>query len=1046
VSTQTILAAIGYAVGSYFGYPQLGAIVGSLVGAALAPTTKTTGPRLDDQKVTVSTYGAGVPTIYGNVRVGGNVVDSTDKIEIGTTTSQGKGGGTENTSYKYFVHMAVSLCATPVDGSLVSIRKIWKDGKLIYNASSGIPLASAIASTTSPYSFAVLYQGREDQLPDPLEELQHGIGNVPAYRGVVRVRLNAVECPGGRVPQFSFELCVGASFGYTVSDFYTGPDASVLKHCSYAPDFSSITTMFGRNWTNGGSEFGVEVQNIFPDGSMTVMSRFTAATSRMAAAGNSDEVCFVNTGATESLPLYYYKADGSYRTFQMAENAVSDWVRYAKRGKYFAAGLITGFNAGTGPFIYDFESGVMQGKLNLGTYVSSLGLSDLYLYVLRNSVIERYLLADLSYQGTVGGTLPFFNATGSVLHVVSDNEIWVSQSDGSVRAVLNGILTTKFTGLGADFTNIGRCYGGSLHANGLMLLASTGAVNTVNSYAFASSQLNISSYPVANIISEQCVRSGLSAGQFDVSNITDTVHGYTLTNPASARANVSPLMTAYAIDATEENGVVRFFYRSALTPVAVVAYTELSASDNGGAPGDPMPLARAQEADLPHTVSISYINRDFDYQTSTEKSIRQTTISRLDQTIDLPLSVGSDVAATTAQRVLLDAWNDRNKRSFKVTRKYAFVSPGDVVTITFQDGTLIDWRLTKVTDTGVLLEWEGVPADSTIYKQVVTGSAGYSPQSVAPISPPTQVQLLDIPLLRDADNNAGIYAALAGASVTSWLGAELFVGDDDTNLTSRGTVSADAPIGFAQTVLASARTGFIDESNIFTVNLGGDTFSSVTRDTLLSGGGEYWALGAPGRWEIGASAKSASLGNGLFVLSRHLRGLFGTERFTGTHTATDSFILLRIAGMLRPNMSVGDLGQFKSYRAVSTTRTFSSASSQKYSNTGEGLMPLSPLNLRRSTSPTNDITLSWDRRSRLSMNYMTGTVPLGETTEHYSVEFWTSSAFTTLAGTLTTTAASLTITSAQQSSFGLTPGATTFVRVRQYSDSIGVGHPLQATA
>ena len=1041
MSTQTILAGIGYAVGSYFGYPQLGAIVGSLVGAALAPTTKTTGPRLDDQKVTVSTYGAGIPTVYGNVRVGGNVVDSTDKIEVGSTTSQGKGGGTENTSYKYFVHMAVALCATPIDGSLVSIRKIWKDGKLIYDASSGIPIGSALASATSPYSFAVLYQGHEDQVPDPLEELQHGIGNVPAYRGVVRVRLNAVECPGGRVPQFSFEICVGATTSTVIRNFYTNA-TSFLKSVSYAPDFSSVRMLYGRNWTNHYDQYGVEVVNISADGSSVILSKFSASTNRPPARGSSDETCFLNSRYFESNTLHYYNAGGVEKLFVFPGVAtVSDFMEYTKKGNLLVVGHRDGVGT-TGPYVFDFNTGALLADLAIGK-IAGLGLTDDYLFILRNGVIEQWELQSFTLYSTVC-SVPGFSLTFSRLCVVSDFEIYVSVN-GTVMRYANGGLVTQFTGMDGSLGNV---FGSAFYVRGNMALGNyAGANGNISSdLQFAQNGLTTAKYPVANIISEQCVRSGLSAGQFDVSTITDTVHGYTLTNPASARTNISSLMTAYAIDATEENGVIRFFYRSALTPVAVIAYAELAAIEDGGTPGDPMPLARAQEAELPHTVSVSYINRDFDYQTSTEKATRQTTISKLDQTIDLPLSVGSDVAATTAQRVLMDAWNERNKRNFKVTRKYAFVSPGDVVTITFKDGTLIDWRLTKVTDTGMLLEWEGVPADSTIYKQVVTGSAGYSPQSVAPLAAPTRVQVLDIPLLRDVDNNAGIYTALAGAGLTGWTGAELFVGDDDTNLTSRGIVAAAAPMGFAQTALATAPSGLIDESNIFTVSLGGDTFSSVTRDVLLSGGGEYWALGAPGRWEIGASATGASLGGGLFVLSRHLRGLFGTERFTGTHTATDSFNLLRVAGILRPNMSVGDLGQLKSYRAVSTTRSFDSATSQKYSNTGEGLMPLSPVNLRRATSPANDITLSWDRRSRLSMNYMTGTVPLGETTEHYSVEFWTSSAFTSLAGTLTATAASLTISSAQQSAFGLTPGAVVFVLVRQYSDSIGVGHPLQATA
>jgi hypothetical protein len=217
-------------------------------------------------------------------------------------------------------------------------------------------------------------------------------------------------------------------------------------------------------------------------------------------------------------------------------------------------------------------------------------------------------------------------------------------------------------------------------------------------------------------------------------------------------------------------------------------------------------------------------------------------------------------------------------------------------------------------------------------------------------------------------------------------------------------------------------------------------FSSVTRDVLLAGGAEYWAYGAPGRWEIGASAQGDSLGGGRYILSRHLRGLFGTERFTGTHAVGDVLVLLRIAGILRPDTGVGGIGQTKSYRAVTKGRSTDSVASQTYANTGEGLTPLSPINLRRTS--TNDFTV--DRRSRLAMNNLTGALPLGETTEAYSWAFYSSGTYATLLGTVVTNTA--TVTAAQITAIGVTPSATAFLKVRQVSDSIGPGHELQATA
>ena len=108
-------------------------------------------------------------------------------------------------------------------------------------------------------------------------------------------------------------------------------------------------------------------------------------------------------------------------------------------------------------------------------------------------------------------------------------------------------------------------------------------------------------------------------------------------------------------------------------------------------------------------------------------------------------------------------------------------------------------------------------------------------------------------------------------------------------------------------------------------------------------------------------------------------------------------------------------------------------------------MPLSPVNARRSMSITNDITLTVDRRSRLAMNNATGAIPLGESVESYAWQFYTDGTFSVLVGSLITSVSSVTVTSAQQTAWGLTPGATLNFRVAQNSDSVGIGHQLETT-
>lgn len=1064
MSTQQILGVVGGVVGAFFGYPQLGFVVGSLVGGLLTPGEKTEGPRVDDLKVQVSTYGAGIPILYGTERVGGNVVWSTDKIETSTTETQGKGGAPEHTTYRYFVHMGIVLCETPRDGSTINIVQIFQDGKLIYDARSGIPLGSALASAENPHAFFVLYQGHADQLPDPIEELhEDGPGSVPAYRGVVRIRMNAVECPGGRVPQYSFVLTNSPS--ESESTFLSGLFYRRLKSAtdgfwSFVYDLSYFIDTY---WSSGESENQLLSRiDLAPVFNYCAEPAFVVGEERPTALFGKG--MFVE-GVNRSTVWVVDIESGTKRMI---------WDQdFDNPGPAYSGDLKAAFDVQTNRYAVGRQSGgingidiiALTGSMHACDMTDATGTSPLVfdasvVYAL-NLVAGHYVLsckdADTGnhIDTFVGPAAPFGNMVACSLDL----------KDGSIFAFLFGVpfinkcscyqLAVAKDGSGhpvsvtwilkgddivlGDANTLPPFGGASLYFKGDGIVVGPGVGGGGSSWQYTRFHaITPQNVMVKSIIEDQLERCG--EARYDLSGIpdTDTLNGYKLQNPASARSNIDPLLTAFAIYIVDEDEVIKFKKYEDIVSEASIAYDELGQAEDGSEPADAMPLNRAQEIDMPRSVAVSYIDPTFDYQTASEKEVRQVTEATEDMIVEMPMATTSDHAKQVASMILFAKWRAQNTRSFKTSRKYAFLSPGDGVTVEYPRGTFRLWRITSMTDTGVLCEFNVEPGDSELYTQTAIGASGYVGQQVAPIAPPTRLQLLDIPILRDQDNNAGIYAALDNFG-EGWTGGELFVGYSDSDLTSRGTVSTDAPIGFTETFLGNASSGFVDESNRVTVNIINNDFSSVTRDVLLANGGEFWACGAPGRWEIGASATGDSLGDGRYILSRHLRGLFGTEANAALHQSGDTFVLLRIAGMLRPAMGAGDIGQSQRYRAVSKGRSFNSAPSQSYTNTGEGLMPLSPVNLRRSN--TND--LSVDRRSRLAMNNSTGALPLGETTEAWAWEFYTTSSFATLIGTALTNTA--TVTAAQITAAGATPSGTLYVRVSQISDSVGRGHELQAT-
>lgn len=212
--TTVLGGALGFVIGGPFG-AQIGAMLGGMIGSTLfGPTIK--GPRLNDLKVSASTYGAAIPEIYGTVRIGGNMIWSTGLKE--TKHKSGGKGGPKQTTYTYDCTFAMALCKGPID----DVLRIWADGKLIYDVAGGstrfnfddasfadILLLIAQSKKKKKKNIRMrVYRGDEEQLPDSLIVADKGAGNVSAHRGIAYVVFEKLQLEdfGNRVPQLTFEI------------------------------------------------------------------------------------------------------------------------------------------------------------------------------------------------------------------------------------------------------------------------------------------------------------------------------------------------------------------------------------------------------------------------------------------------------------------------------------------------------------------------------------------------------------------------------------------------------------------------------------------------------------------------------------------------------------------------------------------------------------------------------------------------------------------------------------------------------------------------
>jgi len=215
---SVILKTVGAAVGNFllpgFGGMLLGgagASLGGMVDSKLGLGTTVTGPRLENLSVQDSRYGAGIPIVYGNVRVAGNVIWSSDLLETRHTETAGGKGGSSSVStntFTYSVHCAIGICAGPVAG----INTIWADNTIIYQDGVWTP---------GLFDGVQIYAGGDAQAPDSFMQSILGAENVPAYRHLAYVVFDNLQLAkfGNRLPNLTFEV---AASSQTVNPAWTG--------------------------------------------------------------------------------------------------------------------------------------------------------------------------------------------------------------------------------------------------------------------------------------------------------------------------------------------------------------------------------------------------------------------------------------------------------------------------------------------------------------------------------------------------------------------------------------------------------------------------------------------------------------------------------------------------------------------------------------------------------------------------------------------------------------------------------------------------------
>lgn len=1031
------------------------------------------GPRLEDLTVQSSTFGAPIGRVYGIAAVMGNVIwleNNALKETVKKKKQGGKGGGASEPTktYSYSATFAVGLCDAPPEG-ITAIRRVWIGPDLIYNTDTD-DLETLIASSkvtvmgsTGPDDFKTavknisgnrgvkfaVYPGTDDQLPDYRIEAEMGVGNAPAFRGTCYIMFYdlPLEKYGNSLAgaQVKVELV-------TVSNA-NGPCTPVVTWANALTGFSGIGGDRGSIHVSNGIIYNYEGDNIVRkyrlngSGAGVVSVATPVGYEHRGRAHNNSLLQLVNDTVDGHLFVVNH-GDGSY--VLSAIRSEDDY--YCNAGGGGSEGLL--LDLGNGRLAIGCREGVTNDNVlllfdgahriaqtKIGTQLTTLSTccvddsGNIWLHLATGS-LRKYSSEDLTLIQSWSIGIPAHTTDGAPSMAVVGKYAYLRiNGPGSPANVYE---------LNDDGTYTTGC---SLPDGGYAMLDGGMVVGFTNPARFYLPGVdNGTAETLANVVENELLSSGmLESSDIDVTDLLlDEVPGYIIAGAKQIRANIEPLQLAWPFDLIMSGYQIKAVRRGK-SSVKTVYAEQLDARALGQEFGDLLTVAREMDSQLPRQITIKHLDPAREYDINEQRSTERISTQAVDKkTIELPLSLSATEGAQIADVLFNVAWLERLEYQSRLPPEHIDLEPADVVTF-FTDYASLDIRISEINyGRDGIIECTGRLNSAANYTSNAQGGEGSAPDGAVSLVTLPEYVIMDLPLIRNDDDEPGFSAVMSGTS-DAWTGGVLLRSIDNGQTWNEVQAwSTPATFGVARDTLSSNDCFVFDRTSTLQVDLFTGELDSITEAQMMSGL-NWCAYGADGRWELLQFATATLQADGSYIISTLLRGLRGTEWTTGLHEIGDYFVLLDDPDTMVLGADVASLGVTRKWRGLSYSQQIEDATSTDFAYMGANLKPLSVVNLSGTLSGSGSWDFTFNPRSRLSSALWTlGTaIPVGETTEQYEIDMAGTDGV--VVRTLTATTSSFSYTQAQQvEDFGSVQQQIT-ATVYQMSSVVGRGFPAEGT-
>ena len=493
------------------------------------------------------------------------------------------------------------------------------------------------------------------------------------------------------------------------------------------------------------------------------------------------------------------------------------------------------------------------------------------------------------------------------------------------------------------------------------------------------------------VVTRLATAAGVPDGGLLLTDLPDRRVRYLINGVQAVRGILEQLQVAFRFYLREHGTQLE---GRALSTGAVAADLPAQDLDAAERPGTTQGLRIVRERGrlLPTQLAVTYTAPSRDYQPATQLA----TIGTL-ETVESPRAVQTTVALddpdakALAQENLDRIWIERTQYALEVGRRWAWLEPGDRVTVTSRGQThsllLTEahygrpglLQLQAAGDSVPVLDVEGAPP-----------ALGDFPETVLVFLEPTVATFLDLPAMDATDQTPRLHVVYSYPE-EDWPGATLHRSRDGGatyEFVHAGTLEVIG--GTTLTALPAAPAHFTDTTSVLQVHLEHGQIHSLT-DEAFQGGGNLALVGS----ELIQFREAELTAPGTYTLRHLWRGRRGTEWAVGTHITGERFVWIDQAVYL-VEMPLGDRYAVRQWKAVTQGLDIVDAVAQDYAAPSLNLQPWNVSNYRQIRQLSGDWVLQWRGRARFTGAWIDGSQATPDPDFlTYRVTIWTDATLTT---------------------------------------------------